>query len=160
MIPNKCYQAIKKIQSHKPQKPLVIFYSELNRIISAEDQVTVITDHFTNLFRSEDKPVNVPPVKLEPEYNAEEIETAAKKLKNNKAAGRNEVNAELIKHGCRELYKQIASLLNVTSERGDYPKEIRRGIMTPLAKSPKKDEQVNVRPIVLLSALRKIHNTD
>ena len=158
--PNKCYQAIKKIQSHKPQKPLVIFYSELNRITSAEDQVTVITDHFTNLFRSEDKPVNVPPVKMEPEYNAEEIETAAKKLKNNKAAGRNEVNAELIKHGCRELYKQIASLLNVTSERGDYPKEIRRGIMTPLAKSPKKDEQVNVRPIVLLSVLRKIHNTD
>ena len=57
---------------------------------------------------------------MEPEYNAEEIETAAKKLKKLKAAGRNEVSAELIKYGCRKLYKQIASLLNVTSERGDH----------------------------------------
>ena len=81
--------------------------------------------------------MNVPPVKMEPEYNAEEIEIASKKLKNNKAAGREEVNAELIKYGCRELYKQIASLLNVTSETGDYPKEIRRGILTSLAKTPK-----------------------
>ena len=93
---------------------------------------------------------------MEPEYNAEEIETAAKKLKNNKAAGRDEVNGELIKYGCRELYKQIASLLSVTSETGDYPEEVRRGILTPFAKSPKKDERVNVRPIILLSVLRKI----
>ena len=134
---NKCYEAIRKIQSHKPRKPLVIFDSELNHITSAEDQVTVITDHFTNLFSSKDKPVNVPPVKMEPEYNAEEIETAAKKFKNNKAAGRDEVNAELIKYGCRELYKHIASLLNVTSGTGDYPQENRRGILTPLAKPPK-----------------------
>ena len=153
---NKCYEAIRKIQSHKPRKPLVIFDSELNRITSAEDQVTVITDHFTNLFSSEDKPVSVPPVKMEPEYNAEEIDTAAKKLKNNKAADRDEVKAELIKYGCRELYKQIASLLSVTSETGDYPEEVRRGILTPFAKSPKKDERVNVRPIILLSVLRKI----
>ena len=63
---NKRYQAIRKIQSHKPQKPLVIFDSELNCITSAEDQVTVITDCFTNPFISEDKPVNVPPVKMGP----------------------------------------------------------------------------------------------
>ena len=56
---------------------------------------------------------------MEPQYNAEEIETAAKKLKNNKAAGHDKVNTELIKCGCRELYKHIASLLNVTSETVD-----------------------------------------
>ena len=93
---------------------------------------------------------------MEPEYNAEEIDTAAKKLKNNKAADRDEVKAELIKYGCRELYKQIASLLIVTSETADYPEEVRRGILTPLAKPPKKDERVDVRPIILLSVLRKI----
>ena len=158
---NKCYQAIRKIQSRKPRKPLVIFDSEFNRITSAEDQVTIITNHFANLFSSEDKPVNVPPVKMEPEYNAEEFETAAKKLKNSKAAGRDKVSAELIKNGWRELYEQIASLLYATNERGDYPEEIRRGILTPLAKPPKKDERVNVRPIILLSVLRKIiTNTD
>ena len=65
---------------------------------------------------------------MEPEYNAEEIETAAKKLKNKETAARDEVSAELIKYGSRELYKQIASLLNATSETGDYPEEIKRGI--------------------------------
>ena len=50
---------------------------------------------------------------------------------------------------------QFASLLNATSETGDYPEEIRRGILTPLAKPPKKDERVNVRPIILLSVLHK-----
>ena len=98
---------------------------------------------------------------MEPEYNAEEIETAAKKLKNNKAAGRDEVSVELIKYGCRELYQQVASLLNATSEKGDYSEEIRRGILTPLAKLPKKVEQVNVRAIILISTTKNHHyNTD
>ena len=153
---NQCYQAIRKIQSRKPWKPLVIFDSEFTRKTSAEDQVTIITNHFTNLFSSEDKPVNVPPVKMEPDYNADQIESAAKKLKNNKAASREEVSAELIKYGCRELYKPIASLLNATSETGDYPEEIRRVILTPLARPPKKHERVNVRRIILLSVLRKM----
>ena len=75
--------------------------------------------------------MNVPPVKME---------TAAKKLKTNKAAGHDEASAEMVKYGSRELYKQIASLLNATSEKGDYPEEIRRCILTPLKKLPKKDE--------------------
>ena len=70
--------------------------------------------------------------------------------------GHDEVQAELIKYGCNELYEQIAKLLNVTSETGNYPEEIRRGLLNPLAKPPKKDEKVNVRPIILLSVLRKI----
>ena len=93
---------------------------------------------------------------MEPEYDFKEIETAAKKLKNNKATGCDEVNAEFIKYGCSELYRQIASLLNITSETGEYPEEIRKGILTPLAKAPKKNEKVNVRPIILLSVFRKI----
>ena len=85
------------------------------------------------------------------------METAAKKLKKkNKATGRDEVSAEMIRYGCRELYKQIASLLNATSGKGDYPEEIRRCILTPLKKILKKDEWVNVRPVILLSVLRKI----
>ena len=76
--------------------------------------------------------MNLPPVKME---------TAAKKLKKkNKATGRDEVSAEMIRYGCRELYKQIASLLNATSGKGDYPEEIRRCILTPLKKILKKDE--------------------
>ena len=47
------------------------------------------------------------------------------------------VHTELIKYGRNGLYQQIANLLNKT---GEYPEEIRIGILTPLAKPPKKDE--------------------
>ena len=66
------------------------------------------------------------------------------------------MHAEFIKYGSPELYLQISKLLNITSETGDYPEEIRSGILNPLSKSPKKDEKVNFRPIILLSVLRKI----
>ena len=44
---------------------------------------------------------------MEPEYNAEEIETAAKKLKNNKAAGGDEVSAELIIYGVESYINRL-----------------------------------------------------
>ena len=153
---NKCHQAIRKIKSHKPQKPLSIFDMNHERVTSEDDQLTIITEYFTKLFASDDKPEDVTPEKMEPAYTAEEIEKAACKLKNNKATGRDEVHAEFIKYGSPELYLQISKLLNITSETGDYPEEIRRGILNPLPKPPKKDEKVNVRPIILLSVLRKI----
>ena len=98
----------------------------------------------------------VEPAPMDPPFVTEEIETAAKKLKNNKATGSDGVHAELIKYGTNELYQQIANLLHKTCETGEYPQEIRRGILTPLAKPPKKDERVNVRPIILLSVFRKM----
>ena len=61
-----------------------------------------------------------------------------------------------MKNGPEELCTQIARLLNRTSETGEYPEEIWRGIMAPHAKPPKKEERVNIRPIILLSVLRKI----
>ena len=153
---NKCHQAIRKVRSHKPKKPLNIFDNNHNRVTSQDDQLTIITEYFSKLFASDDQPEKITPVKIEPEYTAEEIESAARKLKNNKATGRDEIHAEFIKYGSPELYYQIAQLLNITSQTGDYPEEIRRGILNPLSKPPKKEEKVNVRPIILLSVLRKI----
>ena len=48
--------------------------------------------------------MRVLPRKMEPEYCREQISVAAKKLKNNEAVGRNEVNTELIKYECDEIY--------------------------------------------------------
>ena len=144
------------MRSHKPKKPLNIFDNNHNRVTSQDDQLTIITEYFSKLFASDDQPEKITPVKIEPEYTAEEIESAARKLKNNKATGRYEIHAEFIKYGSPELYYQIAQLLNITSQTGDYPEEIRRGILNPLSKPPKKEEKVNVRPVILLSVLRKI----
>ena len=92
-------------------------------------------------------------------FKGEEILKSAKSMKNNKAVGIDDMAAEYIKYGDDELCQQIAELLNETAETGNYPKELRIGILTPLPKSGKKSkpkDQSHLRPIILLSTLRKI----
>ena len=50
----------------------------------------------------------------------------------------------------------MADILNKTSEIGKYPENVHLGTPNPLAKPRKTNEKVNVRPIILLSPLRKI----
>ena len=61
---NKCHQAIRKIKSHKPQKPLSIFDNNHERVTTEDDQLTIITEYFTKLFASDDKPEDVTPEKM------------------------------------------------------------------------------------------------
>ena len=45
---NKCHQAIRKVNSHKPRKPLAIFNEQNQFIASQTEQLHVITEYFTN----------------------------------------------------------------------------------------------------------------
>ena len=86
----------------------------------------------------------------------DEVSKLTKKLKNNKSADPQNMVAELVKYGPKELHKKIAEVLQSTSKGNPFPVVLRRGKLIPLPKPPKKDENVNVRPIILLSILRKI----
>ena len=67
------------------------------------------------------------------------------------------VNAELVKYAPTEVHQEIAEILNTTARTGKYPIVLKRGILTPLPKPVKKKGPVaNLRPIILLSTLRKI----
>ena len=55
------------------------------------------------------------------------------------------------------IYQGIADILNEIAETGKHPKEIKSDILTPLPKPRKKQgPPSNLRPIILLSTLRKI----
>ena len=150
---NKCYQEIRKINSQKPKKTLAIFDEQNQFVASETEQLQIITEYFTKLFSSTDVPK---PVKIDPPYTAAEIFKASSKLKDGKAIGKDGVHAEFIKYSTGEIHVHIAIPLNQTSESGEYPEDQRHGIINPLPKPPKKNERVNVRPIILLSVLRKI----
>ena len=152
---NKCYQAIRKVNSHKPQKPLAIFNKQNQFIASETEQLHDITEYFIKLISSNDPVKYVAPVKMDPLFSEGEISKASTKLKDGRATI-DGVHAEFIKHSSSNVHAQTADLLNKTSETGKYPDDIRHGILNPLPKPPKKNEQVNVRPIILLSVLRKI----
>ena len=77
-------------------------------------------------------------------------------MKNNKRTGINNLHAEFINYSLEELDKRISQIINNTSESSDYPKVLRQGILTALPKSPKKSEQVNVQPAIILSVPQKV----
>ena len=88
---------------------------------------------------------------------AEEIETAAKRLKNNKSPGVDNINAELLKYGPNELHGEMANIFNRIAATGEIPTEIQQGILIPIPKPGKPaGPPGNLRPIILLSTIRKI----
>ena len=54
------------------------------------------------------------------------------------------------------MYEEIADIFNIMAETGEYPREIKTGVLVPLQKPGKPKGPVeNLRPIILLSVLRK-----
>ena len=94
---------------------------------------------------------------MEKPFTVEEIKGAIKSLKNGKSAGIDNVYGELLKYGPDTISNEIAKIFNEISESGQYPNEIKGGILVPLQKPGKKaGPPQNLRPIILLSMLRKI----
>ena len=55
------------------------------------------------------------------------------------------------------MFEHIADILNHVAETGEFPEALRKGVFIPLQKPGKrKGPPENLRPIILLSALRKI----
>ena len=153
---NKYYHAIRAINTYRPKKSLKIYVDNYSLVSTEKEQVDIITKFFKDLFTSNERSIPISASKIVPPFTTEEVQLASKKLKNSKAIGPAEVHAEFLKYGTNKLYSTISNLLNHISETGDYPKDLRLGILKPIAKPPKKGEKVNVRPIILLSVLRKV----
>ena len=126
---------------------------------STNQKLEIITKYFESVFNPDDigEFPHIPPQKLNEPFTSEEIRKAIKSLKNNKSAGIDKLKAEHLKCAPVEINQIIADLLNNICETGEYPKEISIGLLTPLQKPGKeKGPPQNLRPIILLSVLRKI----
>ena len=98
-----------------------------------------------------------PPTKLHQPFTTEEITQAARRMKNGSSPGCDDINGEYIKYAPAEIHKYIADTLNRTFETGEPIEELQLGILTPLQKpGKKKGPPENIRPIILLSVIRKV----
>ena len=152
------YKAVRKICRDKPKKPLVV---EGKDGITCDEKTATdkITDYFKQMFSKENQSDidEIKPTEMRNPFDEEEVEEAIKSLKNNKSAGIDEIHAEQLKYGPNIINKHIADILNDIAKTGEYPAEIKQGILVPLPKPNKKKGPVeNLRPIILLSILRKI----
>ena len=73
------------------------------------------------------------------------------------AAGPDKIQAEFVKHASPKIFSEIAEIYNTTAETGDVPTALVHGLLCPLQKpGKKKGPPPNLRPIILLSVIRKI----
>eukprot|EP00795_Rhopilema_esculentum_P008001 gene8001-13908_t len=129
---------------------------------STTRKIEEVTNHFKQCFYNENlgpdqnKQETIKPEKITKPFTTEEIQKAIKKLKNNKAAGCDNIIAEQLKHSPEIVAEEIATIFNDMVRTGKYPEEIKKGILIPLQKPGKeKGPTINLRPIMLMTMLRK-----
>ena len=70
------------------------------------------------------------------------MKTTVWKIANNKAPSKDNINVELIKYAPKEIYKEIASILNGIHERNDTTIKLGTGILLPLPKPSHPEDTV------------------
>ncbi len=152
------YKAIRKQQRNKPKDEIMVDGTE-GMTANEKEATDIVTDFFKNMFNAENQKKfgDIPPSQMKIPFTKGEVGEAIKSLKNNKSAGIDDIVAEQLKYGPEEINQSIAELLNEISRTGNHPKEVKEGILVPLPKpGKKKGPPGNLRPIILLSMLRKI----
>ena len=158
----KYFNVLREMQNEdKNKKASIIVKDEKGNVPgSNKEKIKVIQDYFQKTLapeEMEDEFLSVPPCDMKEKFNAEEIQRIAKRLNNNKAAGPDKLHAEYIKHAPLEIFEQIADIYNNTACTGDIPLALVHGLLYPIQKpGKKKGPPENLRPIILLSILRKI----
>ena len=151
------YEAVKNLNRLKPKQHLLL-QNEHGLTANEEGQTKIIAKYFQNTFFNNNLPFpNIPPSPMLHPFTTEEIKSAVGKMKNNKSPGNDGINAELIKHSPDLLYHRIADIYNDISKTSEHPNELIHGLLRALQKPGKqKGPPSNLRPIILLSILRKI----
>ena len=154
----KMYAAIRILQKKKKRTQMVIT-SENGMTTDEHTQVRIITGFYKKQFNRACSSgiLEATPQDMKMPFTQQEIQKAIKKLKNNKSPGIDKIRAEHLKNGPDLIPKIIADILNQTASTGNNPMEIKLGILNPLIKNIlKQGPCTNLRPIILLSILRKI----
>ena len=152
------FTAIKDLQKYGKKKDKLLIETPTGLTANAKDQVTIVADFFRQQFHKDAPPTPaVEPTQMTQPFTAIEIQSAIKSLKNNRSAGVDKVKAELLKFGPEVYSHEIAQIFNDVASTGVFPKELIQGIIIALQKASKpKGPPINLRPITLLSMLRKI----
>ena len=158
----KYYYVMREIQNHNKNNKSAMIVKDKNGNVPGSnlEKIKVIEEYFKSTLapiEMEDEFLTVPPCEMKKKFTADEIESLAKRLNIDKAAGPDKLKAEFIKYAPKSTYQQIAEIFNIAAATGEYPEALVQGLLHPVPKpGKKKGPQENLRPIILLSILRKI----
>ena len=96
---------------------------------------------------------------LNESISEEEVIVAIRKLKNGKASGIDDISAEMLKKGGKNVQLFLTKLFNEIFEQGIYPQEWSKAIIIPIYKKGDPEKVDNYRGVSLLSAISKCYTT-
>jgi exonuclease III len=96
---------------------------------------------------------------LDYEINDKELETAIRKLKNNKSMGPDNISNEMLKYGGRSLHLALKHLFNQIIRCASYPQNWKYSIITPIHKNGNLHDPSNYRGIAVSDCISKVLNS-
>ena len=137
---NKYYSAMKEIKSMRNNAKICVKNEEGLIVTNEEEQVKTVAEYFQKILGPDSAKENIidfPPKMMNQPFTGEEIMKAAKKLKNGKSPGPDNLELELIKYAPIEIHQEIAKIFNSVAETGEKVTELMLGILRPLQKPGK-----------------------
>jgi sorting nexin-29 len=152
----KMFKAVKSLNSKRVNK-IEVNDEHGKRIANPAKCHDYLKQYFEGNFKSQNQPVpNITKAPLQKPITSEEVKKTINKMGNGKAAGKDQINIELIKYGTQTLYEETARALNEIFENG-LDHGIGEGLLVPIQKPGKaRGPAKNYRPVILLTTLRKI----
>lgn len=175
---NKCYaeyrkRFINKLKGLRSNDPKA-FWSLLNRCEKSDsimNKVSIETffEHFKklNTASSTDDDFNISDLDvpghnevLNASFTEDEVKTAIKQLKNDKACGSDLILNEFLKHSAEKLLGIFTKLFNIVFDKGIVPEDWTNGFICPIYKNKGDPASAdNYRGITVLSCFSKLFTT-
>ena len=156
------FAAVKELKELRrdKRKDIIVHNEDGTAIFDKDKKVSAIAEDFQAqftrsgvesipMFTGEARPLKQP-------ITPDEIQNVVKKLKNGKSTGPDDISAELLKAAGKEGAVLVADVINTSFSRHE-PLNIGEGFLIAVQKPGKQaGPKSHLRPIVLLSLLRKI----
>ena len=157
------FEAVRQLSNKNNKSTSVFVHNEDNQFVNSNvDKCNIVRDYFKQHYTSSVnepalEPFIGPPQPLTNPITVEEVEMAAKKLKNNKALGPDGIPNEFLKYASPAFYSTFAELINQSFEKHEHVPSFTEGYLTPLQKPGKpRGPPKSLRPLCLLNGTRKI----
>ncbi|XP_033110119.1 uncharacterized protein LOC117111303, partial [Anneissia japonica] len=111
--PNKMFQAIRHLKRVDKKDKTFLYDADKNIITNQIEQVKIVTNYFKEVYEKTgiEKKLHIEKLEMKELFNREEIELAAKKLKNGKTPGPDDVHSELIKFAPERIGDKLRSVI-------------------------------------------------
>lgn len=151
---------VARIMSKNQNKPFSLYNDKGDKIYETGVMIKAITGFYSNFF-ARDGAEEIQPWRGEPRaltrmISTVEVTEAAKRLRNHRALGPDNISGELIKNGGKDLHQELSEVFNEIFTTHETIDELKEGYLYALNKPGKIRRAENTRPLVFLPAMRKV----